>query len=95
MDVGPSTPRSTLASITQRFVHGRPSNEPDAAGVFIHIWDLLEDPTMPWRPCMREACGRTDLHRQNRGQLERIPTSLIYANMPNRGKNGSVASPEP
>ena len=45
---------------------------------------------MPWRPCMREACGRTDLHRQNRGQLERIPTSLIYANMPNRGKNGSV-----
>ena len=80
-----SAARQAFTSINSRFEHGHPSNEPDEAGVFIHVWDLLEDQQQPWRPCLLEECKRS-----NRGKLERFPTSLIYANMPNRGKNDSV-----
>lgn len=71
--------------ISGRFANGAPSSDPDLAGVLIHVWDQLEDPRAPWRPCLRDTCKHFE-----RGRLDRLPSSLIYKAMPNRGKNDSV-----
>jgi hypothetical protein len=73
------------AELASRFAHGQPSNNPDDAGIFIHVWDLLEDPAAPWLPCLRPDCKHFE-----RGRLDRLPSSLIYRSMPNRGKNDSI-----
>jgi hypothetical protein len=82
-----STPARVAAdAISARFAHGGPSNDPEVMGVLIHVWDQLEDPGLPWMPCLRTSvCKHTE-----RGRLDRLPSSLIYKGMPNRGKNNSV-----
>ena len=81
----PTPARLAAEAISSRFAHGRPSNDPDLAGVFIHVWDQLEDPKAPWQPCLRDNCKRFE-----RGRLDRLPSSLVYRRMPNRGKNESI-----
>ena len=77
--------RQVADDINARFLRGEPSNVPDEAGVLIHVWDMLESPAAPWQPCLHEGCKKGP-----RGMLERLPSSLIYRNMPNLGKNDSV-----
>ena len=84
----PDAMRDVVAArdaLAERFAHGHPSNVPDETGVFIHVWDVLEDPQAPWLPCLRPECKQF-----SRGRLDRLPSSLIYRNMPNRGKNESI-----
>ena len=47
----PSSPQAVVELLNTRFVHGHPSNDLSAVGVFVHQFDTPDKHPSPWRPC--------------------------------------------
>ena len=88
----PPPPIPTIDLLNQRFLAGRPSNDPNEAGVLLHQFDGQEDWARGWRPCTAESENRWC------GQFaDRFASSMVNARQPYvfNGNGGMIFNMNP